>query len=894
MLKRLGEFLLIREEEREPLLYFLLIFLLIGTGIALGRGSANALFLKRYGVAYLPLMFMFLGVALALSSTIYAAIADRFSPERLFTFLLLLLTLLLFGNRVLMSYTSVTLAYPLYFLLFEIASEVLIMHVMLYFSNNFDSSQLKRLLPLTLAGVLLGEILGGFLLTVIANSWGMKSVMLVWGALALAALVLIQWRHRRLGVSPFFTPSKRGGNEFRRAVDQLRQGIKFTRSSLLLRYSSIAIFFMVIALYTLSYAGKLVYVATFQTEEELGIVFGLITMIGGAVALLIQVFFVNKLLQRYGVRNINLIFPVTTILSLLALLFHFQLPSALAGSFNRRVVFPTLRNSSRNLLFTALPDYIQGRGRALSLVVVLPLALMFTGSMLLLFQKFASPVWILLIGLAAGLLYLWFSVLTNRAYVASLLHTLQENLFLPREQLDTLADGSDKLFDELVAGVNHADEQICFSYANVLMKSFPEKGAAVIYNRMLGASRPVRDQLTKLISHHMSKAMRGKLLNLLDQFDNHEKATVLMIQFKLQDPDARNWVTECLRSENPRLATCGIFGVFSYGMDELKAEAKATWKILLTHQHEEHNIAGLSLLEKLPLPDFLPEVHALLQHPTERIQKAALMAATLSHASDANQILPLPLLKKIHASRDHQLRAACVEYYKRLPPETRDELCLQALEDPHPHVSKTALHILRSDDNSTTNVTKIFTQWFAANQSSPHAQKAVLKHISTCPLPRQFFVSIASNKIQEAHALFRSLQVLSASLDAGTNNACELMKIVLKERLNQAIDLALLAMKSLGNPGGIMTIRAALKSKDRRHIARALEALDNFEDRELADKLSHLLGNIGNNELIVDAHHSGVSIKTPAEALAWCRKSLDPWAQECATYSINTLSMDTR
>ena len=891
MLKRFGEFLLVREEERVPLFYFLLIFLLVGTGIALGRGSANALFLKRYGIEYLPLMYLFLGVSLALSSTIYAAIADRFPPERLFTLLLLLLTVLLFGNRAIMSFSSITFAYPLYFLLFEIASEVLVMHAMLYFSNNFDTSQLKRLLPLTLAGILLGEVCGGFLLTLIASSWGMKSVMLVWGALALSALALIQWHHRRLGVSPYFRPIRRGGNEFHRAVEQLRQGIKFTRRSALLRDSSIAVFFMVIALYTLSYSVKLVYVSTFRTEEELGIVFGMITMVGGAAALLIQVFFINKWLQRYGVRKLNLVFPITTLFSFVALLLHFQLPSALAGSFNRRVLMPTLRNSSRNLLFTALPDYIQGRGRALSLVLVLPLALVFTGGMLLLFQTFASPVWLLLIGMAAGLLYLWFSVLTNRAYVSSLLGTLRETLFLPREQLNSLADCGDKLFDELAEGVRHPDEQICLSYSKILLKSFPESKATVIFDRMLGASPPVRDQLIKLISRHMSKAMRDKLLNLVDQGDSHEKATVLMIQFEFQDPLAQNRVAECLRSDNPRLAACGIFGVFSYGMDQLKSEAMAIWKMLLAHEREGHNIVGLSLLEKLPLPDFLPEVHALLQHPAERIQKAALMAAALSHSSNTDPALLLPLLRRLYSSRDHQIRSACVECYKLLPEETCIELCLQALEDPHPQVSETALRIIRRDDNSTSNTAEILAQWFARNKPSPRAQQAVLTHLSTHPLPRQFFVPVASNKIQEAYALSHALHVLSASPDgAGKNDDCHLLKIVLQERLDQAIDLALMAMENLGNPHGVRIVRAALKSRDRRHIARALEALANFEERELADKIGHLLQNIGGGKPITPQYHPGICLKTMSEVLVWCRENLDSWAQECADHVITTRS----
>ncbi len=887
MIKQLGEFLLVREEERVPLLYFLLVFLLVGTGIALGRGSANALFLKRYGVEYLPLMYMFLGISLAVSSTLYAAIADRFSPERLFVLLLSLLAALLFGSRYLMSFSSVTFAYPVYFLLFEIASEVLVMHAMLYFSNNFDASQLKRLLPLTLAGILLGEVCGGFLLALIASSWGMESVMLVWSTLALTTLALIVWRHRILGVSPFFRPTKKGVNEFLHAIEQLKQGIKFTRNSALLRYSSIAVFFMVIALYTLSYSVKLVYVSAFPTEQELGIIFGLISMIGGMVALLIQVFFVNKWLQRFGVRKLNLVFPVTTVISFIALLLNTHVPSALLGSFNRRVLMPTLRNSSRNLLFTALPDYIQGRSRALSLVLVLPLALIVTGAMLSLFQKLTSPTLLLYSGIAAGLLYLWFSILTNRAYVTSLLGTLGETLFLPREQMDTLANGKDdRLFDELVSGVRHPDEQICLAYSKILAKIFPDKAADVILDRMLGTTPPVRDQLIKLIVRHLSEPMRNQLQGLLDRSDVHETATVLMTQFELRDQQGSDKVAACLHSENARLSACGIFGVFSYGMDDLKPEAMRIWKMLLTHSREEHNLAGLSLLLKLPVTDFPPEIYALLKHPAERIQKMALSA--LSRFPSGDSAVLLPLLQQLFLSRNPRIRTACVKCYKLLAPESCNELCLVALEDAHPWVSEAALRVIQA---SGKNFTELMAQWFAQSKSSPIAQQTVLAYLATQSWSRQFFVPVALNKIQEAQALSHVLRVLSRS---GEKHAYRLMEIVLRERLNQAIDLALMAMENLGNPHGIRIVRAALKSRDRRHVARSLEALANFEEKELADKIRHLLENIGCGKPVAQEYHSCGSLTTVPDVLHWCRENLDAWVRECADHAITTLPATTR
>jgi hypothetical protein len=60
----ISNLLLIRPEERGPVLYFVAFFVLVGAGMALGRGTTDALFIKRYGVQYLPVMYMILGAPL--------------------------------------------------------------------------------------------------------------------------------------------------------------------------------------------------------------------------------------------------------------------------------------------------------------------------------------------------------------------------------------------------------------------------------------------------------------------------------------------------------------------------------------------------------------------------------------------------------------------------------------------------------------------------------------------------------------------------------------------------------------------------------------------------------------------------------------------------------------
>ena len=81
MITRIEKLLLIREGERDNVVYFLLFFLLVSAGMAVGRGTADALFLKRLGIEYLPVMYMVQSLLLAAVSITYAAYADRIPAE---------------------------------------------------------------------------------------------------------------------------------------------------------------------------------------------------------------------------------------------------------------------------------------------------------------------------------------------------------------------------------------------------------------------------------------------------------------------------------------------------------------------------------------------------------------------------------------------------------------------------------------------------------------------------------------------------------------------------------------------------------------------------------------------------------------------------------------------
>jgi AAA family ATP:ADP antiporter len=357
----MAKLLMVKKAEWPKLTYFFCLFLVISAGLAIGRGTADALFLKRFGIQYLPFMYVGLGVLMATVSTIYAAYADRLAPERTFYILLSALALMLVGNWYLMHSNVDSFAYPVYYLLFEISSELLIMHASLYFSANFDNEQSKRLLPMTMAGLQLGEVAGGLILTM-STIIGVQGLVLVWSGLAAIAVAIVVTRHRTVGVSPFFAPGRRGGG-LGRTIEQVTQGLKFARRSKLLLYSSLAVFFMVVALNCLGYAAFAVYNANFKTEAELSVLFGVLTIVSSAVTVLVQVFFTSKVINVFGVRAINLVFPSTTLMCFGAMITFFNVPAALTSTLNRRVLLPSMRNPSRSLFSTHCPTTCRA-GRA--------------------------------------------------------------------------------------------------------------------------------------------------------------------------------------------------------------------------------------------------------------------------------------------------------------------------------------------------------------------------------------------------------------------------------------------------------------------------------------------------------------------------------------------------
>jgi len=604
----------------------------------------------------------------------------------------------------------------------------------------------------------------------------------------------------------------------------------------------------------------------------------------GAAALLIQLLLTGRLFQWFGIKRMHLAYPIASIVSYTVLLGAYALPAALIGSLTKDVLNPAIRRPTRNLLLNALPNYMQGRVRALSVALVMPVALVITGGMLIAMQYLRHPAYFLLAGLAASGGYLYFNLRVNQSYVSALLATLRDRVFIPDADAEALLKGGGRaVIAELQRGIIHPDPGIALPYARMLMAVSSEPGCEeMIIARLNHADTALRDQLLRLLIA-FDRCPDTLLWKLLPGADPHLRATLLSALFARQDTRARSLLRTCLASDDARLIGVGIQGAFSYAdLDDI-ALAHVIWNRLLISACDTDNLAGIEMLAHHPRVLPVATLERFLRPSSSRVCVAALRALPALPAATLAAIAPR--LHPVFHGGEPEIRAACVACFSTLPARERDRLFLAALGDPHPAVRAAAVRALDQDD---APFIRSLLERLIENTLPPRAQAAALCFIARRRPVRTDLTRIAEAKAREAFVLAHAILVLQRQTrtDGSHDMPAALLDIVLRERLEQTIDLALTATKQLQNRVDIAIIRAAFHSGDRRHIAQAVEALRYLEDRKLAALFGVILGD----------PPSAIARRPPGDeifvsrrdVLAWCRRHPAAWIRACAARALGT------
>ncbi len=876
MIETLSRWLNIREHERQSVIYFSLLALLTGVGFALGSVSADTLFFKRYGTDYLPVMYVVLGGALVFVSLFYAAYADRLASERLAVIVMSMVSVLLVVCWWLIADGDTPEAYPVYFLLYKLSSELLEVHLALYLSQNFDSQQSKRIFPVLFGAMESGRVFGSALLAAIAKPIGIGNVPLLWFFIIAASLVLVVRHHRHVGVSPFFRPPPHRHAPIRTAIEQIVQGAHFARGSDMVRAQAGALFFLVICFYVLSYAISRIVTSHFASEEDLGMFIGVLTAATAAMSLLVQFLITGRLLERFGLRSVNLVFPVANVLSHLVLYFSYALPSAVIASFTRDTIMPCFRNPTRDLLLNVLPDYMQGRVRALLIGLVFPAALLVCGIGLYWLQHTPPIETYLLVGFIASAALFYFSIRSNRAYLGSILTTLRERLFLPGRQLDAVLQGAgSELTEEMQRGLNDSDDDVCLAYAKLFVQRDPVSAPEMIAKRMVVTGPPLRDRLLGLIETAAIPSIAAMLWESMANADAHYRASLYRRLIDARDERALNEIPVLIADAHPRMRAVGLYGALSTESDARKGEAQARLRLMLRSKTDSEIFSALDVLRTIRDGSCRDCIESILSHPNPRVVAAAL--AMISGWPVADFIWHAAVERLLdHADPEvHRAALGAISFL----PATKIEARLYAeFEGGREDVQRAAVSAWKSALDQARVSNQALIDRLIRHQGSPRQRGVALQILLQHGLPIHDLDTILNSLLDDFDYMIDLRGRVRGAPAESRTVALELLQIVLDERCHQVAELILAALEGTEDRGAVGIIRLGILSQDRRLRANTLDALNELHRRNVAARLLSYL----QTPATVPGGTAGQTVNLDRGAILECVARADTWLSNCA------------
>ncbi len=488
-MSRLAQALSIRPGESRMASLMIGIMLFTAMGAALGGIGIEALFFARFGVEYLPYMFIGLGItSMTVSFGITAALGSV--PRRLLYLAIPLVIAVILVTARLALLADLIWLYPALWLGKEILNSLNGILIWGVAGVVCDTRQAKRLFPLFNASRILGQVIGGFATGLLVTVVGLENLLLVWAGILLLAYVFTRaiLRNRQIATS--------AGNSRQKQpplIQEMQRGYQYVRRSKLMRWVSLAAILFSLLYFSLALPFSRAITEQYPNEENLAAFLGLFNGLGTAAAFLASLFLANRLFARFGVMVCILVFPLIYLIgfSSLALLPIFAM--IVSFRFVQTFWLSGIADPAWQTMFNVVPPERRDQVRAFIDGMPEQAGTFIAGAILIIGEQTLAPQQLYVVGLIAAAVCTFAMYRARSGYNEALLEALRAgnpHIFYSEEQPfgGFMQDAS--AIRAALDGLNDPDPVIRRVSAEILGHlSIPEAEATLIY--LLGDPDPL-------------------------------------------------------------------------------------------------------------------------------------------------------------------------------------------------------------------------------------------------------------------------------------------------------------------------------------------------------------------------------------------------------------------
>jgi len=433
-MNRLIQALSIKSGESHMASLMIGIMLFTSIGAALGGTGIEALFFARFGVEYLPYMFVGLGITSMIMSFGFSAALGSIPHRVLYISIPLFIAVILIGAR-LALFTRLSWLYPALWLGKEILNFLIGILIWGIAGVVCDTRQAKRLFPLFNASRILGQVIGGFVTGVLVNTIGIENLLLTWAGTMLLAFVLGRTLLRNQQLPSL--PTAKSRQKQPTLIQEMQRGYQYVQKSKLMRWVSLAAILFSLLYFSISLPFSRAATEQYVNEKNLAAFLGLFNGISTAAAFLASLFFANRLFARFGIMFCILVFPIIYLIGFasLALLPIFAI--VVSFRFAQMLWLSGIADPAYQAMFNVVPNERRDQVRTFINGVPEQAGVFIAGAILIIGEQTLAPQQLYIVGLIAAALCTFAIYRARGGYNEALIEALQAgnpHLFYSEEQ----------------------------------------------------------------------------------------------------------------------------------------------------------------------------------------------------------------------------------------------------------------------------------------------------------------------------------------------------------------------------------------------------------------------------------------------------------------------------
>jgi len=557
-MSRIAQLLSLKPNEGRMSSFMIGIMLFTAMGAALGGTGIEALFFARFGVDYLPYMYIGLGITSMITSFIVTAALGRIPKRIVYTAIPIFIALLLIGARLALL-TKATWLYPGLWLGKEVLNALVSLMIWGIAGVVCDTRQAKRLFPLFNASFILGQVIGGFATGLLVNIIGTENLLIVWAGSLIVAFLFSRavLAHQQID-SP---PQRKSKRKQPTLAQEMQRGFQYVRTSPLLTSISISTIFFSILYFSIALPFSRTITAQFPDENTLASFLGIFNGLSTAAAFLTSLFLANRLFARFGIMLCIFAFPIMYVIGFGALMFAPLFTIVIAFRFIQTLLLSGIADPAWQTMFNVVPNEKRDQVRAFVGGVPEQAGVFIAGGILVIGEQSLNPQQLYVIGFIAALICTYLIFKAWRGYNLALVDALRAgrpHLFFGEEQPFGGFRQDAAAIQTALNGFHDPDPTIRRISAEIVGHlSLPESTNALITG-LSDADSLVRVSSLKALSQ--SKATPALLdiaASLSDpEPDVRSQAITTLTALSPASPALTKLITPLLDDEDAKVSTC--------------------------------------------------------------------------------------------------------------------------------------------------------------------------------------------------------------------------------------------------------------------------------------------------------------------------------------------------